>query len=58
LNEQIDLSHGLYFTGGEPFLNFDLLVQTVEIAEKSGIPSTLWKLTDIGQKMKISPEKN
>jgi hypothetical protein len=38
--EQIDLSHGLHFTGGEPFLNFDLLVQAVEIAEKSGIPST------------------
>lgn len=38
--DQIDLSHGLHFTGGEPFLNFDLLVEAVDIAERLGIPST------------------
>ena len=29
----ISLNHGLHFTGGEPFLNFELLMKAVEIAE-------------------------
>jgi hypothetical protein len=36
----IGLNHGLHFTGGEPFLNFDLLVEAVSMAEATGIPST------------------
>jgi hypothetical protein len=36
----IDLSHGLHFTGGEPFLNFELLLKATEIANDMGIPST------------------
>jgi hypothetical protein len=36
----MSLNHGLHFTGGEPFLNFKLLVEAVEIAEELGIPST------------------
>jgi hypothetical protein len=35
----ISLNHGLHFTGGEPFLNFDLLCRAVEIAQGFGIPS-------------------
>ena len=35
-----DLSHGLHFTGGEPFLHFDLLCRAVEIAHSLKIPST------------------
>jgi hypothetical protein len=38
--QAISLNHGLHFTGGEPFLNFELLVQAVEMAEEMGIPST------------------
>ena len=37
--ENIGLSHGLHFSGGEPFLNFDLLVKAVEIADGLNIPS-------------------
>jgi len=36
----IGVSHGLHFTGGEPFLNFELLCRAVEIADDFGIPST------------------
>jgi hypothetical protein len=34
------LNYGLHFTGGEPFLNFDLLCRAVETAERLKIPST------------------
>ena len=36
----ISLNHGLHFTGGEPFLNFELLLEGVRMAEELGIPST------------------
>ncbi len=36
---RISLNYGLHFTGGEPFLNFDLLCTAVEIADKLKIPS-------------------
>jgi hypothetical protein len=35
----ISLSHGLHFTGGEPFLNFDLLCKALEISSGLNIPS-------------------
>lgn len=35
----IGLSHGLHFTGGEPFMNFDLLCRATEIAAELRIPS-------------------
>ncbi len=38
--QHMSLNHGLHFTGGEPFLNFDLLLKAVEIAEGLRIPST------------------
>ena len=37
--DSVGLSHGLHFTGGEPFLNFPLLVKAVEIARSLDIPS-------------------
>jgi hypothetical protein len=37
--ENIDLSHGLHFTGGEPMLNFDLLCLALEISSGLDIPS-------------------
>ena len=36
----ISLNYGLYFTGGEPFLNFELLLKAVQIADELRIPST------------------
>jgi hypothetical protein len=38
--DAIGVSHGLHFTGGEPFLNFDLLCSAVGLADDFGIPST------------------
>ena len=34
------LNYGLHFTGGEPFLNYELLCRAVEIAHELDIPST------------------
>jgi hypothetical protein len=38
--QTMSLNHGLHFTGGEPFLNYDLLLRVVEMADDLGIPST------------------
>ncbi len=38
--DRVGLNHGLHFTGGEPFLNYDLLCRAVEIARELRIPST------------------
>jgi len=38
--EYVSLNHGLHFTGGDPFLNFNLLESAVETAEFYGIAST------------------
>jgi hypothetical protein len=37
---RVSLNYGLHFTGGEPFLNFDLLLRAVAIANELKIPST------------------
>jgi len=50
--EIIGLSHGLHITGGEPFLNFELLSRSIEIAHELKIPSlfvetnSFWALND------------
>jgi hypothetical protein len=36
----IGINYGLHFTGGEPFLNFDLLLKATRIANELKIPST------------------
>ena len=38
--DRIGINYGLHFTGGEPFLNFDLLLKAVKMAHELGIPST------------------
>ncbi|MEM2941141.1 MAG: radical SAM protein [Thermoproteota archaeon] len=38
--EDVSVNHGLHFTGGEPFLNFNLLLDAVKIANRLKIPST------------------
>ncbi|MBO8183617.1 MAG: radical SAM protein [Archaeoglobus sp.] len=35
----IGINYGLHFTGGEPFMNFRLLLKAVKIASELGIPS-------------------
>jgi hypothetical protein len=59
----INLNYGLHFSGGEPFLNFDLLVQAVRIASELKIPSTFvetncfWCSTDEITKEKLQSLK-
>lgn len=36
----IGVNHGIHFTGGEPFLNFDLLLSVTRMAHELQIPST------------------
>jgi len=38
--DSIGINYGLHFTGGEPFLNFDLLLKAVKTAHELRIPST------------------
>jgi hypothetical protein len=51
-HDTVSLSHGLHFTGGEPFLNFPLLLKAVETAARFNIPSTfvetngIWAVND------------
>lgn len=61
----VELNCGLHFTGGEPFLNFELLLKAVEIANQLKIPSTFvetncyWCIDDKGtkEKLKLLKEK-
>jgi len=39
-NDKIGVNYGVHFTGGEPFLNFDLLLKVTQLAHDLGIPST------------------
>ncbi len=38
--QTVSLNYGLHFTGGEPFLNFELLLKAVEIAHELKLPSS------------------
>lgn len=38
--QRIGVNSGLHITGGEPFLNFDLLLNVTKTAKRLGIPST------------------
>jgi len=61
----VGLNYGLHFTGGEPFLNFELLCAAVEIANKFKIPSTFvetncfWATDDksVKEKLKLLKKK-
>ena len=59
LGNKIGINYGLHFTGGEPFLNFELLVRATEIAKEFGIPSTFaetnsfWCMNDEGTREKF-----
>lgn len=55
----VGLNSGLHFTGGEPFLNFELLCKAIEIADKLKIPSIFvetncfWAIDDKSTKEKL-----
>jgi hypothetical protein len=57
--DRISINYGLHFTGGEPFLNFDLLIKLVKIAQDLNIPSTFvetncfWCIEDKTTKEKL-----
>lgn len=38
--DRVGVNYGLHFTGGEPFLNFSLLLKCVKMARERQIPST------------------
>ncbi len=38
--DRVGVNHGIHFTGGEPFLNFDLLLKVTEMADRLEIPAT------------------
>jgi hypothetical protein len=37
--ENVSLNYGLHITGGEPFLNYNLLLKSIQIANEFQIPS-------------------
>jgi hypothetical protein len=59
-SDKVSLNYGLHFTGGEPFLNFELLLKAVEIAGALRIPSTFvetncyWCADDEATREKLS----
>lgn len=59
----VSLNYGLHFTGGEPFLRFELLLKAVELANKLNIPSTFvetncyWCVNDKATREKLQSLK-
>jgi hypothetical protein len=57
--DRMSLNHGLHFTGGEPFLNYDLLLTATEMAERLQVPSTFvetngfWAADDAATEAKL-----
>jgi len=62
--DRIGVNYGLHFTGGEPFLNFDLLEKAVRMAHDFQIPSTFvetngfWCAEDDGAREKLTRLKH
>jgi hypothetical protein len=63
-NEIIGVNSGIHFTGGEPFINFNLLLEVTKIAHKIRIPSVFvetncfWAKDDDSVREKIRALKN
>jgi len=61
---RIDINYGLHFTGGEPFLNFQLLARGVKMAAEFKIPATFvetncfWCVNDEVTRAKLSELKD
>jgi organic radical activating enzyme len=62
--DDISINYGIHFTGGEPFLNYDLLLKLVQKAKSLNIPSTFvetncfWCIDDTITKEKLMHLKN
>ncbi|MFQ5905024.1 MAG: radical SAM protein [bacterium] len=62
--DRVGVNHGLHLTGGEPFLNFTLLLRTTKMANEWGIPSTFaetncyWCAEDGATKNKLEQLKD
>ena len=62
--DHIGINSGIHFTGGEPFLNFDLLCEGVRIAKELNIPSvfvetnSFWATSDEVTRDKVSKLKD
>lgn len=62
--DKVSLNYGLHLTGGEPFLNYDLLLKSTEIANDLGIPSLFvetncyWCMNDTIIREKLLKLKN
>jgi len=62
-SNNVNLNFGLHFTGGEPFLNYNLLCEAVEMANGLNIPSIFvetnayWAVNDEITKEKLSTLK-
>lgn len=60
----VSLNYGLHLTGGEPFLNYDILLKSVQIANEFQIPSLFvetncfWCKTDELTKEKLTELRN
>ncbi len=63
-SDRVGINYGLHFTGGEPFLNFDLLLKAVEMAHGFEIPSifvetnSFWCINDEGTREKLLQLRN
>lgn len=63
-SEYIGLNSGIHFTGGEPFLNFDLLCEGVRMAKELNIPSvfvetnSFWAFSDDVTRDKLTTLKD
>jgi hypothetical protein len=63
-NEVIGVNSGIHFTGGEPFINFNLLLEVTKIANKLHIPSIFvetncfWAKDDDSVREKFKALKN
>lgn len=61
--ETISLNYGIHFTGGEPFLNYQLLCKAVETSRQLDIPSTFvetncyWCVSDRSTREKLQTLK-
>lgn len=62
--ENVSLNYGLHITGGEPFLNYDILLKSTQIANEFKIPSLFvetncfWCKNDKITKKKLNELKN
>jgi hypothetical protein len=62
--QTMSLNYGIHFTGGEPFMNFGLLLRAAEMAEEMGIPSTFvetncfWCISDEATREKLQRLKD